>query len=307
LGAETAAEQSSAASDDRQTTDADAPPALPFTQVVDLSTYPILKSHILGGKPVVPFALMAEWVGHAARLLNPGLVFYGIEDMRVLAGIKLENGKKRITVSAGVPLTEAQLTRLPMVLRNGSGNADGTVHARAVAILTDREIEAPDYERPDHISARQYPLSAAEAYDRILFHGEQLQGINAIEGYSDKGIVAKLSVAPQPANWLTSPFADAWIADPMVLDTAFQIAVLWTYEHTGMVSLPSYVSAYRQYRQHFPVGNVTAVLEVNNVTEHKLTGDFTFMDEENKVVAKMNGYEAVIDETLMKAFKPEKD
>ena len=30
---------------------------------IDVHTYPILDAHILDGKPVVPFALIAEWLG----------------------------------------------------------------------------------------------------------------------------------------------------------------------------------------------------------------------------------------------------
>jgi hypothetical protein len=277
---------------------------LPFSQDVDLSTYPILNAHVLGGKPVVPFALMAEWIGHAARKSYPALTFCGIEAMRVLAGIKLDNDRKRVTVAPGKPSLEDTLTKLPVELRNGDGTKGSTVHARAVVVFSKKEIPPPEYAAPEGIDANPYPLSTADVYEKILFHGKQLQGIKSISGFSDKGIRAVLGVAPQPDAWLASPFTDSWIADPMVLDTAFQMAVLWSYEHTGMVSLPSYLAEYRQYRSTFPSESVTAVLEVTTVTDHKLTGDFTFVDTDNKVIAKITGYEAVIDETLMKAFKP---
>ena len=52
----------------------------------------------------------------------------------------------------------------------------------------------------------------------------------------------------------------------------------------------------------FPTDGVTAVLEVKEVTDHKMTGDFTFLDSKDVVVARLTGYEAVMDATLFKAF-----
>ena len=53
----------------------------------------------------------------------------------------------------------------------------------------------------------------------------------------------------------------------------------------------------------FPTDGVTSVLEVKEVTDHKMTGDFTFLDSEDVVVARLTGYEALMDASLFKAFK----
>jgi hypothetical protein len=36
-----------------------------------------------------------------------------------------------------------------------------------------------------------------------------------------------------------------------------------------------------------------------------MRGDFTFLDSENVVVAQLTGYEAVMNDSLLKAFKPQ--
>jgi hypothetical protein len=72
----------------------------------------------------------------------------------------------------------------------------------------------------------------------------------------------------------------------------------------GVVSLPSYNASYRQYRECFPAEEVTAVLEVKSVSGHKMKGDFTILDADDVVVAQLTGYEAVMDESLFKTFKP---
>jgi len=48
------------------------------------------------------------------------------------------------------------------------------------------------------------------------------------------------------------------------------------------------------------------ILEVREATEHRMTGDFTFLDAEERVVARLTGYEAIMDASLIRAFKPER-
>jgi len=43
--------------------------SLTLQREIDVDRYPILGAHILDGKPVVPFALIAEWLGHGALLI----------------------------------------------------------------------------------------------------------------------------------------------------------------------------------------------------------------------------------------------
>ena len=102
---------------------------------------------------------------------------------------------------------------------------------------------------------------------------------------------------------MKDPLRSNWIADPLVLDSAFQMAIIWCFEERGLVSLPSYSAGYRQYRDNFPLDGVTAVFEVKEVTDHKIKGDFTFLDADDVVVARLTGFEAVMDASLSKAFK----
>ncbi len=144
-----------------------------------------------------------------------------------------------------------------------------------------------------------------EVYEKILFHGDELRGINKIIGYSSEGIIAEISSAPSPSKWMTDPLRNRWIGDPLVLDSAFQIAIIWCYEEMGKVSLPSYLASYRQYCDSFPAKGVTAILKVNEATDHIMRGDFTFLDTDNVIIARLTGYEAVFDASLYKAFKPQ--
>jgi hypothetical protein len=47
------------------------------------------------------------------------------------------------------------------------------------------------------------------------------------------------------------------------------------------------------------------VLEVTGASAHKMSGDFTFLDENQSVVARLSGFEAIMDSSLNRAFKPD--
>jgi hypothetical protein len=102
---------------------------------------------------------------------------------------------------------------------------------------------------------------------------------------------------------MDEPLRSRWITDPLVIDSAFQMAIVWCYQQRGQVSLPGYVESYRQYCDRFPGDGVSAVMQVRKCTRWKLTSDFTFLDKQGNVIATLNGYQAVMTPTLMRAFK----
>jgi NAD(P)-dependent dehydrogenase (short-subunit alcohol dehydrogenase family)/acyl carrier protein len=270
---------------------------------IDVGRYPILGAHILDGKPVVPFALIAEWLGHGALHENPGLLLHGLDDMRIFQGIKLDKNKKHIRLMAGKTRKKGVAFEVDVQIRDGIKDNIEVIHSGATAILADQLEPPPAFDLSAHIGTNGYSKTIDEIYENILFHGVELQGIREIIGYSSRSITARISSAPSPVKWMKEPLRSRWIADPLVLDSACQMAILWCFEERGMVSLPSYSASYRQYRDAFPPDGVTAVLEIREVTDHKIRGDFTFLDTHEVVVARMTGYEAVMDASLSKAFK----
>jgi acyl transferase domain-containing protein/NAD(P)-dependent dehydrogenase (short-subunit alcohol dehydrogenase family)/acyl carrier protein len=272
---------------------------------IDVDRYPILSAHILDGKPVVPFALIAEWLGHGALHENPGLLLHGLDNMRIFQGIKLDQKKKHIRLMAGKTKKKGTAFEVDVQIRDGIKDNIEVIHSGATAVLSDRLASPPAFDLSGYIGTNGYSKTIDEIYENILFHGVELQGIQEIMGYSSRFITARISAAPSPAAWMAEPMRSKWIADPLVLDSACQMAILWCFEERGMVSLPSYSASYRQYRDVFPPDGVIAVLEIKDAGGHKIKGDFTFLDAREKVVARMTGYEAVMDQSLSKAFKPE--
>jgi hypothetical protein len=277
---------------------------LSFEREIDVGQYPILKSHIIDGKPVVPLALMTEWFAHSALHENPGLILHGLDDIRVLKGIRLEHDRAQIRLFAGKPTKNAEFLEVEIELRDAKTAAKGVVYSKARAVLSDRLIAAPAYHVSATMIASAYTRKTEEVYDKILFHGPQLHGIRRIVSCSSRGMVAHISPAPEPAQWIAAPMRNNWVIDPLVLDSAFQMATVWCFEEKGTVSLPSYAESYRQYYENFPADGVTAVLEITEVNNRKMRGNFTFLAAGDVIVGRLTGYEAIMDASLLRAFKP---
>jgi acyl transferase domain-containing protein/NAD(P)-dependent dehydrogenase (short-subunit alcohol dehydrogenase family) len=279
------------------------PMALLERREVDLHRYPVLASHVIGGKPVVPFALISEWIGHGALKENPGFSLHGIDDFRLLSGIRIEQERKLVRLMAGKARKSGDGWQVDVELRNGVKNGKDVIHSRARALLVDRFPDAPVYEGNGKNGSQAYSKDLDAVYGDILFHGDQLRAIRTIDDYNDHGMTARLANAPKPEAWMQDPIQERWMADPMVLDGAFQMAIVWCFEQSGNVCLPSYARAYRQYRPVFPSTGVTAVMTVTTHSHRKMVADFTFLDDDRQVVATLTGYEATVDEGLMHAFQ----
>ena len=285
------------------------PPASPtqpdlspaFARRLDLDRHPFLLSHVIGGYPVLPVAVMQEWLGHAALHDNPGLVLLGFDELRVLRGVILNNGSCDLRAVASKIRRNGEVFEVDVELRSGRDDTE-TAHARARAILATTLPTPPGYSRPARLGEHTYGRGIDAAYRDVLFHGPHFHGIERIDGYSSQGIIARVRSAPAPADWMDDPLRSAWVGDPLVIDAGLQMGILWCHEELGSVALPTYGARYRQYVATFPSDGIVAALEVRERSAHRVTADITFLDTGGTVVAQMEGYAWTVDPSLGEAF-----
>jgi NAD(P)-dependent dehydrogenase (short-subunit alcohol dehydrogenase family)/acyl carrier protein len=277
--------------------------ALTCKRDINLDRYPFLHSHQLDGRPVVPLALITEWLAHSALHANPGLVLHGLDNLRMLNGIILDRQKRMIRMLAGKARRNGLMYEVEVEIRDGLEDSGGCVHSNANVILSEKLPKAPVFNENGHFKPGNASHCLDDIYKDVLFHGADLRGIKEIIRISRESISAKLASAPPPAQWINDPLRSRWIADPLVLDSAFQMAIVWCHQHYGLVSLPSFAAAYRQYCHRFPDTGVSAVLEIQKSNHRKMVGNFTFIDKDKSVLACIKGYEAIMDPGLRKAFK----
>jgi NAD(P)-dependent dehydrogenase (short-subunit alcohol dehydrogenase family)/acyl carrier protein len=283
--------------------DAGSPMAPAFQRRLDVERHAFLLSHVLDGKPVLPVAMMIEWLSHAALHANPGLSFQGLDELRVLKGVVLRDGPAELRFFTGRPRRNGAAFEVPVELRSGRPDGSEAANARATAILAGALPAAPPYKLPSGLATRSYQRTVDEIYADVLFHGEHFHVIERVEGFSEDGMIVHVRVATPPKQWMTDPLRSNWVADPAGLDAAFQIGVLWCQEEMGVLSLPSLVGGYRQYRRSFPSEGCTVVLEVRKQSRHAMTGDISFLDGDGAIIARMDGYECTADASLREAFR----
>ncbi|MBY0512614.1 MAG: SDR family NAD(P)-dependent oxidoreductase, partial [Gemmataceae bacterium] len=273
-----------------------------FERTIDVESHPILRSHVLDGKAVLPMALHLELLAHAALHGNPGLVFHGFNDLRITQGVTLEGGATApLRALAGKATRQDKLFLVPVELRGRRKDGREMVKSRAEIVLTAALPKAPPADRPPAV--RPAPFTVERAYNDVLFHGPDLHGIDRIDGASETAFVGAATPAPPPAEWFQYPLRSGWVADPLVLDAAFQMMILWSVAHHHTESLPNYAGRYRQFRRSFPAGPVTVVIRVTRDDGRFARADVDFLDADGGVVAQMQDYECMMEPTLHAAFR----
>ena len=274
-----------------------------FERRLDIDRHAFLSSHVIGGYPVLPVAVMQEWLGHGALHDNPGLLLAGFSEFRVLKGVILNNGPRDLRVVVSKIRRHDDSFEVDVELRSGPED-DETAHARACAALRSTLSAPPVYVRPAELDAQAYGYSVDAAYREVLFHGPHFHGIERIDGYSSEGLVAHVRSAPAPSEWMDDPLRSAWLGDPLIVDAGLQMGILWSHKALGSVSLPTFGARYEQFAPAFPTDGVVAVLEVLEQSPSRVTGDITFLDASGTVVARMEGYAWTVDPSLGDAFRP---
>ncbi len=277
--------------------------SLAFERDIDLDSHPILRSHVLDGRAVLPMALHLEWLAHAALHENPGLVFQAFADLRVFHGVTIDEGRSTtVRAYAGKSVRDSGFYRVPVELRGQRSDGREVLHSRAEIVLGNRVLllESDLLEPPP---LQSYPHPHEDIYRYFLFHGADLQGIVQVEGVSETGIVALVRTAPPPARWLEQPLRSHWLADPLALDSAFQAMILWSFAQHGAGSLPVYVGGYKQFRRSFPPGEVRVVARITADNGTVARADLDFLDLSGTPIARMKQYECVIDPKLNQTFR----
>jgi len=275
--------------------------SLAFERDLSVSSHAFLKSHVMNGQAVLPVAVIIEWFAHGALHLNPGMQFNGFDDFRVLKGVTLKADENiRLQILAGNIIHKGDVSLVPVELRSNE-----LLHASATMILAD-SYETNVLPQLEGVNEK-YNRKQGEYYQNgQLFHGHDLQGISEVTHCSDKGIVANINAAPQPSTWMNQPIRSSWLTDPLIIDSAFQMMILWSFEESGIASLPTTIASYRQYQRSYPKDSAKIIAEVNEQTDHRANAAIEFLDSKGQLVALMDGYECVRDSSLQIAFKKNK-
>ena len=268
---------------------------------LDVARYQFLESHVLGGKAVLPVAVILEWLAHAAIHRNPGLEIRGFADFRVYQGIRLAGNESIILkVLAGRSIrTGDQFTSRVQIVARSQGR--DILHAGGTVVLSSGYSSVPAATLD--LATQKYSMGLARAYEQRLFHGPLFHGLLSIEGCSNEGIIVTARAASSPWTWMTEPVRGSWLTDPLAMDCALQAVILWSQEMRGNPCLPCAVAKYQQFRRTFPKEGVRIVIQIRESPEQLIRCDVEFLDQHGALVARMEGCESVADNSLAAAFQ----
>jgi acyl transferase domain-containing protein len=213
-----------------------------FDLVLDPANDLYLKDHQFDGIPVLPMVMALEMMLEAATQTYSKLNLDSIIDLEIPSGIVFESGPKKFYVtteeqssSSNEALVKAQVAtgeklrrtnfRLQAKLSNGS-NMESVLNTLQQKLAS--RIVEPQTTMP----------TAKEIYDNWMFHGPIFQGIQSIEALARTGITGYVKGAT-PGECLKSVNGDNWIIDPVMLDSAMQLAGVWTRKYLDMMVLPT--------------------------------------------------------------------
>jgi hypothetical protein len=88
-------------------------------------------------------------------------------------------------------------------------------------------------------------MGVDDAYRELLFHGPIFQGIFAVDGMDERGATAALR-ASVAASCVADADGRKWLLDPVLVDSALQIQVLWARLQWDVTLLPAEIGSYRR-------------------------------------------------------------
>ena len=93
-----------------------------------------------------------------------------------------------------------------------------------------------------------------------------MQCIEEVEAWTSAAWLLAFARHRSPVERVRRPLRQKWIADPLIVDGAFQMMILWSVAQSGAPGLPCYVAGYRQYRR---ASRLTAPRRAGNRQGHR--------------------------------------
>jgi NAD(P)-dependent dehydrogenase (short-subunit alcohol dehydrogenase family) len=246
-----------------------------------------LDDHRLDGRPVLPFAMALELMAEIAAAGWPALEVSAVHGVRMLRGVTVGDGPTTVRLAASPQAAVRGGLSVEVTI---SAVADpGTVHYRALVDCLSPGTDTPltDALVPPlaSLALPLYPLTVPAAYDAYLFHGPLFRGIVTLDGLGPHGGRGTLR-ASDPTRCVRAPDGARWLIDPVVVDSALQVQVLWGRQAWDSTLLPTGLERYeRRARLGAPGEIVRHEFRIRAGTRPPIChADHVFLDADGRVL-----------------------
>jgi NAD(P)-dependent dehydrogenase (short-subunit alcohol dehydrogenase family) len=269
-----------------------------LTYTLSAAQIPALQDHCLNGNPVLPAMGALEILAEFVQLGWPEWIVAEVCDLRVLRGLILK-APEGLTVqlrARAASHADAESLEVRAEILDEQGKLP---YYRATVILRPY-LESPLPFNPMPLDCAT-GLDAAAAYRNYLFHGPAFHLITGIEGTTSQGIDAQVRESERQGWHPQLPQDATWLFDPALLDTAPQLAIVWTRLNFETTALPSRVGRAVRYEGTEPVKSLRLIFRVTQADAHSLVYDAWFVDEQGNVRLELNQVEGTCNAALNRA------
>jgi len=247
-------------------------------------THSYLEGHAIEGEVVVPMVLVLEWFSRMARAFRPDLKLQSVDELKVLKGILLTDfeGQGDRFVLTCVQLSNGQGALLGLEL----SSPDGTLHYRAQAQMVEALTPALTDEQP---KPSLNDWGGAPIYGDVLFHTDDFQVIQDLDGVGDSGIVGTLNGVDRAA-WSWEP----WNTDVAALDGGLQMLLLWARDRMGGAALPMSIGQTLVHVDTPPEGAIRCVARCSSSSSSRGLADVRFEDETGALFTEFKDVEFIL-------------
>lgn len=221
---------------------------------LNIEEHPFLVDHSIQGRPMVPFAYAVDWMAGANHDCYP----------MVLRDAKVERGcfiKKSTTLEMS---KENDRILISEVRPTGRRSKAFSAHVGG------GELKPPVLSDTSSFQSRY----CANRFYQRTFHGPRLAGILQVIGYSEKSIKGRVRTSVV-RDWIPDSQRQCWAIDPLVIDSAFQLALFWILEGRNQALLPQSVDEIVMLEPLISPG-VTVEVYQRDEDEKGATADFLF-------------------------------
>ena len=219
-------------------------------------------------------------MAEAAAVAWPDWVVNAISNLRVLNGIKLEQGDIEVEIVAlASSHGDASGFEATMTLRPPG---EKTVpYYRASVHLGNSALESEPYNST--LKPGAAPVDVLHAYRKWLFHGPNFQTMTSFIGVDEKGAIVTIQPS-DPREWLPDTMADdGWLFDPGIVDSGPQMALVWAQVIRSASALPSRFGKVSRFGTQ-PIGRCRMYFNVHpDQSENQVKADVAFVDENNQL------------------------
>jgi acyl transferase domain-containing protein/NAD(P)-dependent dehydrogenase (short-subunit alcohol dehydrogenase family)/acyl carrier protein len=280
-----------------------AAPAQPtvLEKILSIDQAPILKSHVLDNQAVFPLALMMEWMVRAGLDDQAVHQAIGLDRLKVHNRLSLDHRDRlRLRITADPARQAGRDLVRPVRLGLMNGLAANT-YADGLMVLNLDPMDARP--RLNLGPLEPYPHQGRIYEDGRLFHGSDLQGIVSLDGCGPTGITGLVRTSGDPARFIKDEPAQ-WLTDPLALDSAFQMVILWCWETHGRPALPVSVGRYRQFSDRYPSeAQVRVNVQITEPDGPKIKADLEIIDLDGRLLSRLEEVVCFESEALIEAYR----